>query len=198
MVVTIRNSKTTHSTVIWRKSRAIAVCVHMAGALWRQSETPEGKQGMGRRTLVLWETRTRRLQRFDAEVLAVCLQCSKTRHRKVQLRRKPPRCCSLVPLLLRFKTQPVQFMWGLELTISHYLTPVLSVKYLAGTFPLNAFFISPLLMKISWSSRRLRHRAKPFFFFGWKKGLFFFTPPFFFFFFWAIFFSCLFPTGKRA
>ena len=44
------------------------------------------------------------------------------------------------------------------------LLPVSNVKYLAGTSGLNPFFISPLLIKISWSSRRLRDRAKPFFF----------------------------------
>ena len=56
---------------------------------------------------------------------------------------------------------------------SSLLLPVLSVKYLAGTSGLNPFFISPLLIKISWSSRRLRDRAKPFFFTYCQQGLFF-------------------------
>ena len=70
---------------------------------------------------------------------------------------------------------------------SSLLLPVLSVKYLAGTSGLNPFFISPLLMKISWSSRRLRDRAKPFFSLVVSKAFFFLHPLFFISFFFSPF-----------
>ena len=63
---------------------------------------------------------------------------------------------SLFFILLRFKTQPAFSLCGGCRSLP---IPVLIVIYLAGTSGLNPFFISPFSMQISWSSRRLRHRA---------------------------------------